>query len=380
VRILSVVTLFTPDGAYGGPTRVALNQARALRHAGHEVLLAGAALGYPGPLPTAVDGVPVRLFPAARAIPGTGFAGMWSPAMLPWLRRALDGSDVAHIHLARDLVTLPAALAARRRHIPYVVQTHGMIDPSSHWLARPLDALWTRPALTGAAAILHLTRHEANDVVAVARTNSLPLVEVLNGVPEHTPAARSDVREVLYLARLAPRKRPLVFVEMAQRLAPRHPGVDFTLVGPDEGEGANVRAAIDRDDAGGRITWEGALSLDEAATRVDRATVSVLPSVDEPFPMSVIEAMAAGVPVVVTDTCGLAGRIRRSGAGRVTGPSTDEIAAAVDELLSDVGLADRAGAAGQALTQDELSITAVRRTLEDVYAAAAGVGGGRPKT
>ena len=48
MRILQVATLFTPDGEYGGPVRVAMNQALALAAAGHEVTLAGAARGVGG--------------------------------------------------------------------------------------------------------------------------------------------------------------------------------------------------------------------------------------------------------------------------------------------------------------------------------------------
>ncbi|MBK5249133.1 MAG: hypothetical protein JJE50_06815, partial [Actinomycetales bacterium] len=74
MRIISVVTLFSPDGAYGGPTRVAVNQAAALRRLGHQVVIAAGGRGYAHP-PEHVHGVPLRLFPVRTAVPGTGFAG-----------------------------------------------------------------------------------------------------------------------------------------------------------------------------------------------------------------------------------------------------------------------------------------------------------------
>lgn len=370
LRILSVVTLFSPDGTYGGPTRVALHHASALRAAGHDVELVGGAAGF-AELPTHVDGQRVRLFPVRRVVPGTGFAGLSSPNLQRWLRSAVRSADVVHIHLARDLVTLPAARLAQRAGVRYVLQTHGMIDPSSHPLARPLDARWTRPVLRDAAAVLHLTDRERDDVLAVAGVD-LPLVPLVNAVPIPPAVDPALPREVLYLARLAPRKRPGMFVEAAQRLARRFPDARFTLVGPDEGEGSHVRALLDRDDADGRIAWVGPLPLDEAATRAAAASVSVLPSVDEPFPMSVIEAMAAGVPVVVTDTCGLAGRIRRHGAGVVVGPSLDELTTGVARLLDSPDEARAAGLAGRELCRAELSMDAVRDELERVYVGEVG--------
>jgi len=369
MRIVSVVTLFTPDGAYGGPTRVALNQVRALRDAGHEVELAAAALGYGAERPSVVDGVRVRLFPARRAVPRTGFAGLASPGLQRWLTGALPTADVVHVHLARDFVTLPAVRRARRSGTPYVVQTHGMIDASSHPLALPLDAAWTRPALRHAASVLYLTGRERRDLRAVAGQD-LPFVELANGIDIPPRRDRDTPPEVLFLARLAPRKRPTAFVRAAQQLAARHPTVMFTLVGPDEGEGDAVRGLLALDDAGGRIRWEGALPLDTSRERVARATVSVLPSVDEPFPMSVIEAMAAGVPVVVTTTCGLAGHITRSGAGVVAGQSVDELVGAVERLLADPTAARQAGDAGRRMCEQELSMAAVVSTLGGVYGAA----------
>lgn len=65
MRILHVVTLLGPDGAYGGPARVALNQSAALIDRGHEVTVAAGTRGF-RVTPNRVDGVPVQLFPPAR--------------------------------------------------------------------------------------------------------------------------------------------------------------------------------------------------------------------------------------------------------------------------------------------------------------------------
>src|SRR3954447_13784606 len=113
MRIFSIVSLVDPDGSYGGPTRVAVNQARALIERGHEVTLVAAHSGFHGQVPDEVQGVPARLFPARRLVPRTGFAGIASVGMLRYLRHAVRAVDVCHLHLARDLVTLPAAALLR---------------------------------------------------------------------------------------------------------------------------------------------------------------------------------------------------------------------------------------------------------------------------
>ena len=85
MRILQVVTLLSPDGEYGGPARVALNQSAELLSRGHDVLVVGAARGYRD-MPTELNGVPVKVFAARTLLPRTGFAGIGAPQLTRWLR------------------------------------------------------------------------------------------------------------------------------------------------------------------------------------------------------------------------------------------------------------------------------------------------------
>lgn len=365
MRVLAVVTLVSPHGEYGGPLRVALNQLAALRDLGHDVVLAGAARGYDA-IPTDIDGIPARLFPARTLIPGVGFAGVGSPALLRALRRHVDEFDVVHVHAARDLVTLPAARIARSRAVATVLQTHGMIDESTNPLAIPLDAVLTRPALAGARTVTYLTERERASLETIGRGRAR-LVELPNGVPT-APTAAPLGPELLYLARLAPRKRPVQFVEAAARLAPEFPEARFRLVGPDEGEGDAVRAAIEASGHPERIRWEGALEPARTGERMRRASGYVLPAVDEPYPMSVLEAMSAGLPVVVTDSCGLAPAVRDAGAGFVTDGGLEPLVTAMRRLLADPADARLRGERGRDLTRERFTMPAIAERLVELYA------------
>lgn len=356
MRIAHVVTLVSPDGAFGGPVRVAVNLARAMQSAGHEVTILGAHSGY-DTAPTEIDGVPARLFPARRRLPGLGFSGLTCPSLRRYLRRSIREFDVLHVHMARDLITLPSALAARRAGRPYVTQTHGMIDPSRRLLAKVLDAIATRRALRGARAVFHLTAREREDLLRVVRARTLPLSYLPNGVPVAERAA--DVargREVLYLARLQARKRPTVFVEAAIALRPRFPHVRFTLVGPDEGEAGAVLARIADAGASDTISWEGPLAPEQTLDRMRRASIYVLPSVDEPFPMSVLEAMSVGLPSIVTHTCGLVAALHDSTALVVVDESVDALVAELGALLEDPSRRMEQGARGQREVAEHFSV------------------------
>jgi glycosyltransferase involved in cell wall biosynthesis len=368
MRVLSIATLVSPDGAYGGPVRVAVNQAVALRQRGHEVTIAASTRGYDD-VPRELEGVPARLFPARTLVPGVGFAGLAAPELWRWLRRNAGDFDVCHIHAARDLVTLPGALIADRRGLPFVLQTHGMIDRSENPLAVPVDAVFTRPALRRAERILYLTSVEREGLLAVGG-DDLKLLHLPNGVPFADERTPSDRVEVLYLARLAPRKRPDLFARVAAALSEDFPWVRFALVGPDEGEADRVQATIAGSGFADRIAWEGPLAPDATVDRLRRAAIYVLPSVDEPYPMSVLEAMSVGLPVIVTDTCGLASAVADHAAGLVVDDREENLSAALRQLLADPDEARKMGARGRDYVRSQLDMGSIADRLVTVYSAA----------
>jgi glycosyltransferase involved in cell wall biosynthesis len=344
MRILQVVSLLSPDGAFGGPARVALNQSAELIRQGHDVTLAAGTRGYPSP-PVESDGVPLRLFPVRTLLPFLGFSGMTAPGLYRWVRAHLDDFDVVHIHLGRDLMVLPVAALARRHGAAYVVQTHGMVIPSRHPLAGPLDALWTRRILIDAAAVFCLNDQELHQVGDVGGPD-VHAVLLPNGVPGyHLTRQRGDTPEVLFLARLHARKRPVLFVEMAHRLLAEGLRARFTLVGPDEGEGPPVMAAIGGES---RIRWEGPVDPDQ-------------------YPMAVLEAMSVGVPVVVAADCGLAPVIRDTRSGKVADDSVEKFAAAVRAVLHD---ADAYGQRASETARRNFAMDRVARRLLAVYQGA----------
>ncbi len=371
MRVIQVVTLVSPDGAFGGPVRVAGNQAAALRALGHDVLVCAGRRGYvDADVPTDLEGAPLQTFPARRAVAGTGFSGLISPGLQRWLRGNLAGVDLVHVHLARDLVTLPAARLARSRGIPYVVQPHGMVVPSAHPLAPSLDRWATRSVLRDASAVLALTPEEERGLREVA-AGPLRLRHLGNGVPLAPASPPPPGRpEVLFLGRLAGRKRPALFAEVAARLLAAGVDASFALVGPDEGEGAAVRAQVDLVGDPARLRWEGALDPQDTSARLARASLVVLPSVDEPYPMSVLEALAVGRPVVVTDTCGLAPMVAEEGCGRVIDRTPQALESAVRGWLADPEERARTSAKALAAARTRFSMEAVARELAQIYSDA----------
>jgi glycosyltransferase involved in cell wall biosynthesis len=369
MRILQVVMMITPDGAYGGPARVALNQSAELIDQGHDVTVAAGTRGF-RVVPRHLDGVPVRLFPIRTLVPATGFAGLGAPALTSWFVVNRTDFDIVHIHFSRELVVLQVALAARRHRIPYVLQTHGMVVPSSHPLAGPVDRVCVRKLLRDAGTVFYLTPLEREQLIAIAGPD-IRLAPLLNGVPDYPAAVQPPgPPEVLFAARMHSRKRPLAFVEMAKALLDAGVDARFTLIGPDEGEGAALEKALKGQS---RIRWEGALPPAAIPKRMATAAVYVLPSLREPYPMSVLEAMSAGVPVVVSSDCGLAPLVERTCSGLVTDAEPSALETAVRSLLEDQSLARAMGTRARQTTHTDFGMRAIGDRLLDTYMDLVGV-------
>ncbi|MGY1711366.1 glycosyltransferase [Geodermatophilus sp. SYSU D00758] len=367
MRILAVAPYVSSDGSYGGPVSVALDQAAALQDAGHPVTVAagwdGAARpGHPAEL---------RLFRARKPL-RQSFAGLVAPGLLGWVGRHAGDFDVVHVHVTRDLVTLPAARLAQRRGVPVVLQTHGQIRPDPSRAQSGVDVLLTRRVFRDAAAFLVLTGHEEKDL-RVQGVDGTRLHRVDNGVPaaERQAQPPEGAPLVLYSSRLAERKRPEAFVAAAAIVARRRPDARFELWGPDGGALPATLAAIERRGLSDRCAYRGATTVERARAHLADAAVFVLPSYAEPFPMALLEAFSAGVPSVITDRTGLSEVAGAAGAARVTDGSAEELAAGVLDLLDDRAAWARAAAAATALAAQRFAMPRIADRLVQIYRAAA---------
>jgi glycosyltransferase involved in cell wall biosynthesis len=234
-----------------------------------------------------------------------------------------------------------------------------------------LDWLLTRNVLRSAERTFWLTSSERQDLEAVMRGTELPLQELRNGIQrvDHVvvPRRAAEDIEVLYLARLHPRKRPRLLAEVAHRLFGAGHKFSLKFVGPDEGEAAELLEFVAGNHLAASVRWEGAASPDATRDRMLNADVYVLPSLNEPFPMSVLEAMSVGLPVIVTDTCGLAPYIRDSGSGIVVDDTPQSLENGLRELIESSDLRRSMGQNGIQLVAEQFSISAVVDDLEKVY-------------
>lgn len=377
MRILSVCAVFYPSTIYGGPSSVALAHARSLAERGHDVTVISTDLLSLKPLErqrnsgTKAQGFAIRYFSARVLAPAFPF--LYSGSALSWVCANSKQFDVAHIHFARELFPVRIAQCLQKHSIPTVLQTHGMLN-SRGPLKNLFDRIVTRPILRHSYAALALQDIEASrlrEIYPSARVRICP-----NGVATESSQPLWTWREdpqptILFLARLHPRKRVLAFIDMAKLLTDHNQDLRFVVAGPDGGDEPAAQDKVRQYRLGNRFDFLGPISGKDVRGQFAAARLYVLPSVDEPFPMSVLEALATGTPTIVTAGIHIRETLESLGAAVVASPDATSMAARVQNLVHDKAKCEKLSRRGRRAATEFFSMQRVTATLEETYAGAA---------
>lgn len=281
------------------------------------------------------------------------FRQLWALAAIPAVLRPAAPVDVVHVHQGEDLAALPLALLAARVHrCPLVVTIHCSVRHTLR--GRSLRARLLR--LLGGQVEQSALRHAAAVVVLADRTARLLIddgipTERVHRIPSGFDPAlfTSEVADqfptlprprVAYVGRLAPQKRPEVLVQ-AFGLLQHFAHLLIIGDGPDR---AQIERLAASSPAADRITLHGFVEHDAIPSVLGSIDLLVLPSAYEELGSVLVEAMAAGVPVVATHVGGIPEVVVTDETGLLVPPDDPAaLAAAMECLLGDTALAKRMG-------------------------------------
>jgi glycosyltransferase involved in cell wall biosynthesis len=205
----------------------------------------------------------------------------------------------------------------------------------------------------------------------VARTMGLPIGSIAilyNGVPARAAVRRQNQRpHLVLLGRIGARKG---VAELVEALAgPQMRARDWTATLAGDGDLEPWRALVAARGLSDRVSFPGWLDADAAAALLASADILVLPSHAENFPISIIEALAAGVAVVATPV-GATPELLADGVSARFVPVGDApaLARALAELIDDPALRARIAASGHDVFRRELDIDALARRLAAMHA------------
>ncbi|MCB9457691.1 MAG: glycosyltransferase [Anaerolineaceae bacterium] len=383
MNILHLTPYYTPAYAFGGVVRSVEGMTQALAERGHTVtVLTTDALDqsrrHTGPHDEMLNGVRVvrvpNLSPWLR-----GKLNLSTPSRMHKVaRNLLDGIDVVHCHEFRTVENLLVTPVAARLGIPLVLSPHGTLSLTTG--RSRMKAAWDR-LLSSAVAlrfdhVIGLTVAEVEAVKTLwpafgRRRIPATFSAIPNGV---NPAEYENLpgREIfraryglgngpvcLFMARLHPRKGAHLLAEAFRQV--NIPEARLVIAGPDEGGRALIEPIIDE-----RVILTGYLGGEERLAAFAAADVFALPAVGEGLPMVVLEALAAGLPAIVSPECYLP-EVARSGAGMEVEPDVDSLAGALRLVLLEAARRQEMGIAARRLVNERFTWAQIAAALEAVY-------------
>jgi glycosyltransferase involved in cell wall biosynthesis len=343
VRILSLTYEYPPIGGGGSVVAAAVNE--ELVRLGHEVtVLTSGMKGLPAS--ETVEGVAVVRTACMRQHRHYTTAAELFTTLLPTYRRGAQlirslQPEVIHTHFIVPSGVLAWALS-RRFDVPYVLTAHGSDVPGYNpdrfeWLHALLGPAW-RGILDGAAFVTSPSRFLADLIRSHGYADPIDIVP--NGHHPQPHGGGPRRKQVLVVARMFPRKGVQHFIEAITGLDD-----DWEFIIAGDGPHREQLEAQARS-AASRVRFTGFLDRATLRSLYESSQILVFPSIQENFPMVLLEAMDAGCAIVTTNAEGCAEVVGDAGLVVPKGESQG-IRAALERLMHDPGLVERLSARGK---------------------------------
>ncbi len=360
-----------------GPLCAALNRIGGIRVEIATTVPSGEALSGDGNL--IGRGIPVHRF--ARAFRGKL---KYSPDLTRWLRVHAADYDMIHIHTLWSLVSSSAGRAAFRAGVPYIVRPAGMMSPYSWSRGRLKKAVywrWSDRRMISRAAAWHAT--SAGEADELRRLHLPPAVHTIPlGIdpqawttPPDPMALRrlcgpdvADLPILLFLSRIHPKKGVADFLLPA--LARLNIPAFLAIAGGADGSPrylAEIEATMARLKLKHRVALLGSIAPANRWGLFDGAAGFVLPSHQENFGLVVVEAMARGCPVIVSDRVQSCDHVLAANAGFVVPLDVDAVTVALTQLLAQPDRRAPLGEAGRRYVAEHLSWDRVGTDVAAMY-------------
>ena len=368
----------------GGPTQIILETVRALRKCGVEAEIAttndngSELLDVPLYQCVEYEQVPVWFLPRGF-LPMKEF--IFSVDLTSWLQQHLKNYDLVHTHYLFSYAPTCAAAIARQQKIPYLVTPYGMLTPwaiNHQRLKKQVYSLIERHNLNRAVAIHCAKAEEEQDVRNFQISTPTFVVPYGVHLPAYQHQARQKLRNlfnipsetpvVLFLSRFHPKKRPDLLIQALSKLATLNHDFHLVLAGSGEPDYLtyliNLVSSLGLSD---RTSIPGFVTGQDKDLLIQGSDMFVLPSFSENFGIAVAEAMAAGLPVIVTPDVQISPDIAEAKAGLVVEGDVDVLVDAIAQLLTSPQYRQQLGENGKRLVSRRYSWSAIASQFNGIY-------------
>jgi glycosyltransferase involved in cell wall biosynthesis len=340
----------------GGPTRVLIDMTKAQVALGYNVNVITTDRDLPSM--KRVDKAEIRkqFAPQVRLLffPVDFIPLLVSFQMGRWLKENISSFDIVHVHGCYRYPATMTARAARLGKVPFIIRPHGTFDPflmnkssKSVLLKRLYEKMFDFPNFRKASGI-HCTSNEELNSLRNLNFGSNAFV-VPNGVDwsiyEHMPRPGSfrslfliepNAPLLLFLGRLNFKKGLDLLIPAFAMLIRQCPEALLVIAGPDnEAYGTRVREMVAAAGLEDQVIFTGPIYGQDILAAYQDSDLFILPSYGENFGMTVIEALAAGTPVLISDKVNIFEDVVASGAGVAVSCMAEPLAGAMIDLIND---------------------------------------------
>jgi len=370
----------------GGPTQIILEMVKALRECGVDAEIVttddngSERLDLPLRQRIEYEQVPVWFLPRFSQ-PMRDF--IFSADLTCWLWKHLKDYDLLHTHYLFSFAPTCAAAIARQQKIPYIVTPYGMLTPwalAHQQFKKQIYSKIERHNLNQSVAIHCSTPEETQDVRNFQVSTPSFIVPYGVHLPTPQPQAKQHLHRaygipdttpiILFFSRLHPKKRPDLLLKALKPLASLNH--DFHLILAGSGESGYLRYLTNLVSSLGlqsQTSMTGFVTGQKKDLLLQGSDLFVLPSFSENFGIAVAEAMAAGLPVIVTPDVQIAPDIAAEKAGLIVEGEVNALTDAITQLLASPDLRQQLGENGKRLVSRRYSWSAIAEKLTSVYTA-----------
>jgi len=264
-----------------------------------------------------------------------------------WLKNNARNYDLAIIHTIWGALPIEASHILNRLQVSFVIWPHNSLDPfdlqKKKYFKKILGPILIRPMLNKSSAIMCTTKLEAE---RLERYGSQKKIKVLPYpiAPLPNQGDRERFRKkflidkddfvFLSLSRIDYKKGLNLLIPALKKVSATYPNIKLMIAGSDSDDyGKNVREWIQKHKLENNIIMPGFLSGQDKDDAFSGSDCFVLPSMNENFGIAVIEALSAGLPVLISDNVYIWKKIIESGGGWVCNYSIESLISSIIGIL-----------------------------------------------
>lgn len=385
MKVLQIIPHYLPAYQYGGPIYSVHNLAKAMVEKGVDVSVWTTNLGLKDrddiPLceEVIIDGVRVYYFPIIGS-----FHYALSLALMKYMKDRIKNFDVVHIQGVYQFHSLVGGYFARKFGIPYVLTPRGMLYPGvierKGKIKKKIYINLVEKRNVEEADLIHCcTESEklglfsfglgAKRVVVIP--NGIASEEIKkgnNGVAFREKYNLSGKIIVLFMGRLKWIKGIDLLIPAFADVVTKYNKVQLVIAGPDNrGYRSKVEKWIRGEGIEDFVTLTGLIKGEEKVAALQSSDIFVLPSYSESFGMAAVEAMFAGLPVVLSKKVGIWDVIEKDNCGVIVDLTPESIAEGILHLLKNPEERLKMGKRGRETAKREFSIDNVAEKMIQAY-------------